>query len=88
MENINVTIDGIKVSVPKGSTVLDAAKAAGVHVPTLCYMEGHKPLGACRVCLVEVEGGAAGCRRAAPSRRPTAWSSTPTPAASTTRAKP
>lgn len=60
MEQINVTIDGIKVSVPKGSTVLDAARAAGVYVPTLCHMDGHKPLGACRVCLVEVEGGRGG----------------------------
>jgi len=60
MENIKVTIDGIEVSVPKGSTVLDAAKAAGVYVPTLCHMEGRKPLGACRVCLVEVEGARGG----------------------------
>ena len=60
MDNINVTIDGIQVSVPKGSTVLDAAKAAGIYVPTLCHMEGHKPLGACRVCLVEIEGGRGG----------------------------
>jgi len=57
MEQITVTIDGIEVKVPKGSTVLDAAKAAGIYIPTLCYMEGHKPLGACRVCLVEIEGG-------------------------------
>jgi iron-only hydrogenase group A len=57
MEQIKVTVDNIEVSVPKGSTVLDAAKAAGIYVPTLCFMEGHKPLGACRVCLVEVEGG-------------------------------
>jgi len=57
MDNIRVTIDNIEVEVPKGSTVLDAARKAGVYIPTLCYMEGHKPLGACRVCLVEVEGG-------------------------------
>ena len=56
MEQIKVTVDGIEVSIPKGGTVLDAAKAAGINVPTLCYMEGCKPLGACRVCLVEVEG--------------------------------
>jgi NADP-reducing hydrogenase subunit HndD len=60
MEQMNVTIDGIQVSVPKGSTVLDAAKAAWVYIPTLCHMEGHKPLGACRVCLVEIEGGRGG----------------------------
>ena len=57
MEQINVTIDGIQVSVPKDSTVLDAANAAGIYIPTLCHMPGHKPLGACRVCLVEIEGG-------------------------------
>lgn len=60
MDNITVTIDGIKVSVPKGSTVLDAARAAGVYIPTLCHMDGHKPLGACRVCLVEIEGARGG----------------------------
>ena len=56
MDNIKVTVDNIQVEVPKGSTVLDAARAAGIDIPTLCYMEGRKPLGACRVCLVEVEG--------------------------------
>ena len=57
MEQITVKVDGIEVQVPKGSTVLDAARAAGIVVPTLCHMDGHKPLGACRVCLVEIEGG-------------------------------
>ena len=57
MDKITVKVDNIEVQVPKGSTVLDAAKAAGIDVPTLCYMEHRKPLGACRVCLVEVEGG-------------------------------
>lgn len=57
MENVSLTIDGKQVSVPKGSTVLQAAGAAGVHIPTLCYLEGVHAIGACRVCLVEVEGG-------------------------------
>ncbi len=57
MDNIKVTVDSIEVEVPKGSTVLDAAKAAGIYIPTLCHMEGHKAIGACRVCLVEIEGG-------------------------------
>lgn len=57
MDQITVTVDNIPVQLPKGSTVLDAARKAGVYVPTLCHMEGHKPIGACRVCLVEVEGG-------------------------------
>ena len=52
MDQIKVTVDSIEVTIPKGSTVLDAAKAAGIYVPTLCFMEGHKPLGACRVCLL------------------------------------
>lgn len=60
MEQITVKVDGIEVKVPKGSTVLDAARAAGIYVPTLCHMDGHKALGACRVCLVEVEGGRGG----------------------------
>ena len=59
MENIKVTVDNITVEVPKGSTALDAARAAGIYIPTLCHMDGHKALGACRVCLVEVEGGRA-----------------------------
>jgi len=57
MEQITVKVDGIEVQIPKGSTALDAAKAAGIYIPTLCYMEGHTAIGACRVCLVEVQGG-------------------------------
>ncbi len=57
MSEVTLTLDGTKVTVPKGSTVLDAAKAAGVFIPTLCYLEGQRPLGACRICLVEIEGG-------------------------------
>jgi iron-only hydrogenase group A len=52
-----ITINGQQVSVPHGSTILDAAKSAGIRVPTLCHLEGHDGLGACRVCVVEVEGG-------------------------------
>ncbi len=57
MENITLTIDGKQVSVPTGSTVLQAAKAAGINIPTLCYLDGVHSMGACRVCLVEIEGG-------------------------------
>ncbi|HEY3298439.1 MAG TPA: NADH-dependent [FeFe] hydrogenase, group A6 [Armatimonadota bacterium] len=57
MENITLTIDGIQVSVPKGSTVLEAAKSAGIGIPTLCYLKGVQAIGACRICLVEVQGG-------------------------------
>ncbi|MCQ2750043.1 MAG: [FeFe] hydrogenase, group A, partial [Clostridia bacterium] len=53
---INLTIDGKQVSVPEGTTVLKACKAAGINVPTLCYLEGINEIGACRMCLVEIEG--------------------------------
>lgn len=51
-----VTIDGVAVEVPEGSTILDAAKRAGVDIPTLCYMAKINEIGSCRVCVVEVEG--------------------------------
>jgi NADH-quinone oxidoreductase subunit G/NADP-reducing hydrogenase subunit HndD len=53
---VNVTIDGRKLQVPKSATVLTAAKAAGINVPSLCYHPELRPEGACRVCVVEVEG--------------------------------
>ena len=52
----NLTIDNVKVDVPDGTTILDAAKKVGVKIPTLCFLEGYPAQGACRVCLVEVEG--------------------------------
>jgi NADP-reducing hydrogenase subunit HndD len=54
---INVKINNIDVQVPQGTMVLEAAKKAGINIPTLCFLEGKKPQGACRVCLVEVKGG-------------------------------
>ena len=51
-----LTIDGMKVDVPEGSTVLAACRQAGARVPTLCHLEGIPPIGACRLCVVEVEG--------------------------------
>ncbi len=53
---INLTIDGIKVAIEEGSTILDAAKLAGIKIPTLCYLKDLNPAGACRMCLVEVKG--------------------------------
>jgi len=50
-------VDGIAVTVPEGATILDAARSAGVRVPTLCHLDGVQSIGACRVCLVEAEGG-------------------------------
>ena len=49
-------IDDIKVEVAEGTTVLNAARKAGVKIPTLCYLEDVQAIGACRVCIVEVEG--------------------------------
>jgi formate dehydrogenase major subunit len=54
-----VTVDGIEVEVGPGATILEAARAAGSWVPTLCYDERQNPFGACRVCLVGVEGAPA-----------------------------
>jgi predicted molibdopterin-dependent oxidoreductase YjgC len=51
-----LTIDGREVSVPDGATVLDAALAAGVHIPHLCKDDDQAPIGACRTCLVQVDG--------------------------------
>lgn len=56
MDMINLTINGIPVSVPKGYTILQAAKAAKVEIPTLCYLKDINCIGSCRVCMVEVKG--------------------------------
>ncbi len=53
---ITVYIDNRKIEVDENSTILYAAKKAGVDIPTLCYVEGKAPQAACRVCVVEVEG--------------------------------
>jgi len=55
VEMINLTIDGQDVRVPEGSTVLEAARKAGIDIPTLCYLKDINKIGACRVCLVEIE---------------------------------
>lgn len=59
MNMINLTIDGVKVSVPQGTTVLEAAKSAGIYIPTLCYLKDINEIGACRMCLVEIKGARA-----------------------------
>lgn len=56
MDMVNVKVNGIPVSVPAGSTVLEAANAAGVDIPTLCYMKEINAIGACRMCMTEVSG--------------------------------
>ena len=58
METVNIKINGVDYAVAKGSTVLEAAKAANIDIPTLCYLKDINEIGACRLCLVEVsEGG-------------------------------
>lgn len=53
---MNLTIDGQSVQVEEGTSVLEAARKAGIHIPTLCYLPEVQAIGACRVCLVEVQG--------------------------------
>lgn len=59
MEMVNITIDGIKTQVPSGTTVLEAAKSLNIDIPTLCYLKGLNAVGACRICVVEVQGARA-----------------------------
>lgn len=53
---LDITMNGKVITVSETSTILEAAVQAGIKIPTLCYLEGLQPMGACRVCLVEVEG--------------------------------
>ena len=53
MDMINLTIDGIPVSVPKGTSVLEAARQAKINIPTLCYLHKVNAIGACRMCVVD-----------------------------------
>ncbi len=53
---VNITIDGQPIVAREGQTVLDAARMARIRIPTLCYLERLEPIGACRLCVVEVEG--------------------------------
>jgi predicted molibdopterin-dependent oxidoreductase YjgC len=55
MTNVSLFIDGVKVEVPPGTTVLEAAKKADIYIPTLCYDPDLKPYGGCRLCIVEIE---------------------------------
>jgi CRP-like cAMP-binding protein/Fe-S-cluster-containing hydrogenase component 2/ferredoxin len=54
---IELTIDGMKVSVPPGTTVFDAARMNGIRIPTLCHQQNETPVGVCRVCVVDIEKG-------------------------------
>lgn len=57
MEKQVLTINGKSCDFKAGDTILEAARAKGIHIPTLCYLKGASPTGACRICLVEIEGG-------------------------------
>ena len=66
MENLNVIINGVEVSVPKGSTILEAARIANIDIPTLCFLKDINEIGACRICVVELQekrGDALGPKR-------------------------
>lgn len=54
IKTIPVTIDSFRMSINPGITILEAAKLCGIHIPTLCYLEGLSPYGGCRICSVEV----------------------------------
>ena len=56
MEMVNIKINGMPLSVPKNSTILEAARMAGIDIPTLCYLKEINAIGACRICVVEVKG--------------------------------
>ena len=53
---VNIKINGVDYSVPEGSTILEAARHAGIKIPTLCYLKDINAIGACRICVVEVKG--------------------------------
>ena len=56
MEMVNIKINNMPLSVPKGKTILEAARYAGIEIPTLCYLKEINEIGACRMCMVEVKG--------------------------------
>src|SRR5271168_5208625 len=56
MNDIALTIDGVAVSVPAGTSVFDAARLNGIPIPTLCHQQNETPVGVCRVCVVDVGG--------------------------------
>ena len=53
---VNLTIDNQKISVPEGTTIMEAAKQIEISIPRLCFLKGINEIAACRVCVVEVEG--------------------------------
>src|SRR5438876_2896981 len=55
-DELEITIDGKRVKVCEGATILDATKKLGIETPTLCFLETLTPVNVCRVCVVELEG--------------------------------
>ena len=51
---VQIALNGLRVEVDEGMTILEAARFYGIAIPTLCYLEGLSPYGACRLCLVEI----------------------------------
>lgn len=56
MADVNIKINGRDITVPAGSTILEAARMVGIQIPTLCYLKEINEIGACRICVVEVKG--------------------------------
>ncbi len=56
---VNLSINGIKIQVDEGTSLLEATNFLGINIPTLCYNEGLRPYGACRLCVVEIRDGTA-----------------------------
>ena len=57
MENVNIKINGMPLSVPNGISILEAARYAGIEIPTLCFLKDINEIGACRICVVEANEG-------------------------------
>ncbi|MEJ2201646.1 MAG: 2Fe-2S iron-sulfur cluster-binding protein, partial [Desulfuromonadaceae bacterium] len=53
---VTLTIDGKTARVPAGTTILEAAQQVGIRIPTLCWLQKVSPTGACRICVVDIEG--------------------------------
>jgi len=70
MSDVQLTIDGMAVTVPEGTTVFDAARMHGIAIPTLCHQQNETPVGVCRVCVVDVNARvfAASCVRPAENK--------------------
>ena len=54
--SVNIKINGMPLSVPEGTTILEAARSCGIEIPTLCHLKDLNEIGACRMCVVEVKG--------------------------------